>query len=110
MPKHNFIKLLKRHRKKEHNKMLLVFGAIAVVLIVAVLFFSSPSLKLIGKFTGQQPCMNSDGDGFFAEENCGTRQDCNDSDSRAYPGAREACNDRIDNDCDGKIDEYCGTK
>jgi hypothetical protein len=30
--------------------------------------------------------------------------DCNDSDERAYPGARELCNQRDDN-CDGRIDE-----
>ena len=41
---------------------------------------------------------DADNDGFFEDE------DCDDSDSTAYPGAAEYC-DGVDNDCDGDIDE-----
>ncbi|HJL33814.1 MAG TPA: MopE-related protein [Polyangiaceae bacterium LLY-WYZ-15_(1-7)] len=44
-------------------------------------------------------CCNPDGDG---GETCGT--DCNDVRISVNPGATEAC-DRLDNDCDGTIDE-----
>jgi len=34
--------------------------------------------------------------------------DCNDSDAAINPAAAEVCNDQIDNNCDGQIDEGCG--
>ncbi|MBU7032415.1 MAG: hypothetical protein HXS53_07775, partial [Theionarchaea archaeon] len=33
-------------------------------------------------------------------------QDCDDENSSIHPNAEEGC-DRIDNDCDGSVDEYC---
>ncbi|MFT7519012.1 MAG: hypothetical protein ACI9MC_001148 [Kiritimatiellia bacterium] len=44
-----------------------------------------------------------DSDGVLAKGRCGGA-DCDDTDSRAKPGAKEWC-DTIDNDCDGVIDE-----
>jgi len=41
-----------------------------------------------------------DGDGFTEAD------DCDDADSRAYPGNTETCGDRVDNDCDGYIDDF----
>ena len=42
--------------------------------------------------------VNSDGDAFAACE------DCDDTDAGVYPGATEVC-DRVDNNCDGSVDE-----
>lgn len=45
-----------------------------------------------------------DGDGFYAplpDGSCGN--DCDDTSPRAHPGASEVC-DRVDNDCDGVVD------
>jgi len=49
-------------------------------------------------------CTDNDGDGFYAENGCGTLVDCADSNPAIKPGARENCTDEIDNDCDGLVD------
>jgi len=49
-------------------------------------------------------CTDFDGDGYFAEDNCGTPVDCDDNDMAINPGVAEDCTDGIDNDCDGLID------
>jgi len=57
-------------------------------------------------------CTDADGDGYYAEPNCGTSVDCDDHDPNVNPGALEICNDGIDNDCDGMIDcadKQCGS-
>lgn len=46
--------------------------------------------------------IDDDGDGY--SENTG---DCNDSDASIYPGSIEVCDDGIDNNCDGNVDEDC---
>ena len=48
---------------------------------------------------------DSDGDGYTA---CGG--DCNDNDGSVNPSAVEVCGDGIDNNCNGTVDEGCGTE
>ena len=57
--------------------------------------------------TGVDPSLDldQDGDGWTPRQG-----DCDDDDPRAYPGAEEVCDDRIDNDCDGLFDEGCDTR
>lgn len=42
---------------------------------------------------------DADGDGYSVDEG-----DCNDGDPEINPGAREICEDEIDNDCDTAVD------
>jgi len=48
-----------------------------------------------------------DGDGYISEA-CGG-DDCDDGAFYINPGEAEVCDDAIDNNCDGQIDEGCGT-
>ncbi len=50
---------------------------------------------------GTCSCEDGDGDGSCKDV------DCDDSNASVYPGAYEMCNDAIDNDCDGLINEGC---
>ncbi len=54
------------------------------------------------------PCVDGDGDGYGEGPYCLGR-DCNDQSRRSYLGAGERC-DRLDNDCNGQVDEggVCG--
>ncbi len=44
---------------------------------------------------------DEDGDGFYVPD------DCDDGDAEIYPGQQEFCDDGLDNDCDGSVDEGC---
>jgi len=46
-------------------------------------------------------CRDDDGDGVCAP------RDCDDTDPARHPDAREVCDNRIDEDCDGQTDEGC---
>jgi len=60
------------------------------------------------------PCLDGDGDGYGnpASEACAhPGLDCDDADPGVNPDAAEACNDGVDNDCNGLADPYdpaCG--
>ncbi|MFZ5563026.1 MAG: MopE-related protein [Thermodesulfobacteriota bacterium] len=47
------------------------------------------------------PETDADGDGYYACE------DCDDTNAGVYPGAEEICDDGMDNNCDGFVDEEC---
>jgi hypothetical protein len=51
-----------------------------------------------------EPNDDVDGDGYNA-----SIDDCNDNNASINPGAREVCDDDVDNDCDGRVDEGCGS-
>ncbi len=53
-----------------------------------------------------QQCADIDSDGYFIE-GCGSGTDCNDNDNSVNPGQEEVCDDEIDNNCDGQVDEGC---
>jgi hypothetical protein len=51
-----------------------------------------------------QDCTDADNDGYYTGNGeCGI-EDCDDSDPTMNPGAQEICDDRKDNDCDGRKD------
>ncbi len=56
------------------------------------------------QLTSSDKCTDADGDGFYAEFDCDTEQDCDDNDKAVYQGASEICNDKKDNDCDSLTD------
>jgi len=59
---------------------------------------------------GDVVLLDGDGDGYVTEENaCVPYGDCDDTDASVYPGAEEICGDGVDNNCDGQVDEDCGT-
>ncbi len=51
--------------------------------------------------TAPPPCVDSDGDGYFAQANCGTLVDCNDASKAINPAACDVVGDGIDQNCDG---------
>lgn len=54
-------------------------------------------------------CADDDKDGYFKydQESCPGGNDCDDTNNKAYPRAREICVNDIDDDCDSQVDESC---
>jgi hypothetical protein len=57
------------------------------------------------------PCPDSDGDGYGSGSDLSSCteqiQDCNDGNKAINPGAEEICMNKIDDNCDGNVDENC---
>lgn len=52
---------------------------------------------------------NQRGDVDVDEDGWGSSMDCDDENPSVYPGAQEICADKVDNDCDGVVDQLDGT-
>ncbi|MBI3541575.1 MAG: putative metal-binding motif-containing protein [Deltaproteobacteria bacterium] len=54
-------------------------------------------------------CPDSDGDGWSTNAACRGIADCNDNNYSVNPGQREVCGNNLDDNCNGQIDEDCGS-
>ena len=55
-------------------------------------------------------CVDQDMDGFGVGKGCPGPQDCNDTNFKVKPGAKEVCNDGVDDDCDNAPDDGCSSQ
>ena len=71
-----------------------------------VLFFIMPLVTSCGQAppaTNPRPLVDNDGDGYPAKRHGG--RDCNDNDKKINPLAKEIIGNKIDENCNGQIDE-----
>lgn len=68
----------------------------------------------VGALEERLVCVDEDEDGYGVGIGC-LGPDCNDQAPNAHPGGQEACDDSLDNDCDGLVDcddfecyDFCG--
>ncbi|MGR8931978.1 MAG: Ig-like domain-containing protein [Gammaproteobacteria bacterium] len=64
----------------------------------------TPDTRVVNVNSGGTACTDHDNDKYSPDGGACGPIDCNDYDAAVNPGAIEACNDRIDNDCNGYID------
>ena len=80
-----------------------------LVSITGVLYYSAGNFKIAPRHVGDlvfAECWDGDTDG-FDDYVCGG-DDCDDADPDVNPGAGEVCDNGIDDDCDGFMDEHYG--
>lgn len=78
-----------------------VIGSLRATVALVAVFLCGPVV-----FSQSEPCLDLDGDGYFAGPGCGVQEDCNDQNANVHPIAVEVCNG-WDDDCDGDLDEGC---
>ena len=71
--------------------------------IVGIIFLLFGSLIFLGQSC--QRCTDSDGDGYAVEGGRCGEIDCDDTNAGVNPVADEVCDDGVDNNCGGGIDE-----
>jgi len=69
---------------------------------LSAILCSAGLLAALAAFPAVAAPPDRDGDGY------NKTVDCNDNDNTINPGAVEVCDDGVDNNCDGQIDEGCG--
>ncbi|MBI2133571.1 S8 family serine peptidase [Candidatus Woesearchaeota archaeon] len=75
--------------------------------------FNTSSNRTYMKISGlrfsavRQQCPDADADDYYAS-GCGNGTDCDDARASVHPGASESCNNNLDDNCNGQVDEGCG--
>ena len=76
---------------------------VIVCVVLALCVWSTPLYAACDGTEEPLQTDDCDGDGYSPEEG-----DCNDTSPEQHPGLEEQCDDELDNNCDGVVDEACG--
>lgn len=74
-----------------------------IISVLAALLLVGACVTTINPYDDPINAADLDGDGFGSALEGGT--DCDDTDASIHPDAPEICDDQIDNNCDGRIDD-----
>lgn len=85
----------------KHFKSYLKYFMISIFIMLILLLLALAGYLMDNPQEAPPSCIDIDEDGY-----CNT-EDCNDYNNLIYPGGTEFCEDGIDNDCDGEVDENC---